>query len=94
MRQPALVLFALFAGTAFAQSPTQPPTLEQLNQMFFAEYDADQDGKVTWEEFAADPAAKFRYLDRNADGVVDMQEVAAFTKMMTGQPPAGSAPQR
>jgi hypothetical protein len=49
---------------------------------------------VTWEEFAADPAAKFRYLDRNADGVVDMQEVAAFTKMMTEQPPAGSAPQQ
>jgi Ca2+-binding EF-hand superfamily protein len=94
MRHLPLALLFLSTSAAMAQPPGQPPTLEQLNQLFFAQYDADQDGQVTWDEFAADPAAKFRYLDRNADGVVDMQEVAAFTRMMHEQAPPPAAPQQ
>jgi len=87
MRYLPLSLLILSTTAAIAQNPGQAPTLEELNQLFFVQYDHDNDGQVTWDEFIAEPTAKFRYLDRNADGVVDMQEVAAFTRMMTEQAP-------
>jgi len=94
MRNLVTALFTLFSTMALAQPAGQPPTLDQINRMFFEQYDADGNGQVTWEEFAAEPAAKFRYLDRNGDGIVDMQEVSAFTKMMREQAPPSQPPQQ
>ena len=93
MRLALTTLLALAAASAVAQPPGAPSSsLEEINQMFFARYDADGNGQVTWQEFAAEPAARFQYLDRNADGMVDMNEVAAFTRMMSEQAPPTPQP--
>lgn len=79
----ALLLFV--AAPAIAQPPQQAPDLDRINQLFFKQYDADGNGVVTGREFLAPSMAQFDYLDRNDDGIVDMDEVSAFTRMMTEQ---------
>jgi hypothetical protein len=73
------------AAQPYPQAPS-PADLEQLNRAFFEEFDSNRDGQVTREEFLAPSVARFKFLDRNDDGRIEMQEVADFTHMMT-QPP-------
>jgi len=80
-----LALLILAATPVVAEDAPQGPDLERINQSFFYQYDGDRDGLVTRREFLTPSMAQFEYLDRNADGVVDMNEVSAFTKMMTEQ---------
>ena len=94
--QRLIALLALCATPALAQDPPQDatgPDLERINQAFFHQYDGNRDGLVTRREFLTPSMAQFDYLDRNGDGMVDMREVAAFTRMMTEQRPPQPRPQ-
>ncbi len=60
------------------------------------EYDQDNDGKVTWEEFSADAppfrqrrlSFRFKFLDQNKDGALDAAEMArALTAEGEHRPP-------
>jgi Ca2+-binding EF-hand superfamily protein len=59
-----------------------------------ARMDADGDGKVTAEEFAASGLQRFQRMDENHDGVIDKAEAAAIRKrtadrmMNEGVPPS------
>ena len=89
-----LVMLALTSILpAWAQTPQQGPDLNQINQLFFKQYDANGDGLVTGREFLMPSMAQFEFLDRNADGRVDMNEVSDFTRMMT-EKAAAQAKQR
>lgn len=90
--QRIIALLALAASPVLAQDAAQGPNLERINQLFFHQYDGDGDGRVTRREFLTPSMAQFDYLDRNGDGMVDMNEVAAFTKMMTEQAPPEQPP--
>lgn len=50
----------------------------------FKEMDADRDGRVTKEEYAAAAQAKFAKLDANSDGKVSADELAAGREKKTG----------
>ena len=63
---------------------------------FFDTFDANQDGKVTKEEFTGDPEV-FAFLDKNGDGVVTLDELGLpadykprpLPKEQDEQPPGG-----
>lgn len=82
----------LAAGPNHAEQPPPaaptPEQIEQLNRMFFTEFDRDQDEQVTREEFLASDNARFDFMDSNADGIIDPGEVAAFTRRMLQEAPA------
>ena len=46
--------------------------------VWFAQADADHDGRLTFAEFAADADRYFTVLDRNHDGEIDPQEMAVY----------------
>ncbi len=48
-----------------------------MHMLNFEEIDADKDGKVTAEEFAAFRVAEFAKADTNADGQISAEELAA-----------------
>jgi hypothetical protein len=83
------LLLTLIAGPALAQNQAQlnnpqgqGPNQEQIQQMFFHQYDGNGDGIVTRREFLTPSMNQFDYLDRSGDGAVDPQEVSAFIEMM------------
>ncbi len=62
------------AGKPYRAPPGAPYPVVQ----WFADADANHDGKLTREEMRADAAAFFRTLDTNHDGVIDGFEVQAY----------------
>jgi Ca2+-binding EF-hand superfamily protein len=66
-------LLATTAGAAFAQDAT---TREERRAAVFAELDANADGSVSAEEFAAG-ANMFARADTNGDGLLTAEEIAA-----------------
>ena len=87
MKKALAICLTLISAPSLAQdAPTAPPTLEQVNQMFFMEFDADHDQQVSREEFLRSTNAQFDFMDRNRDGVIDKSEVAAFVDYMTQGP--------
>jgi len=62
------------AGKPYRARPGEPYPVVQ----WFAEADANHDGKLTREEMRADAAAFFRTLDTNHDGVLDGFEVQTY----------------
>jgi len=74
-----LLTLTLFSASALAQQPGMAPDLEE---MFFKQFDANQDGVVSEEEFLKPTRAQFEHMDRNRDGVLDQAEVKAFNDEM------------
>jgi Ca2+-binding EF-hand superfamily protein len=82
----ALSLTLVSAQSLAQDAPTAPPTLQQINQMFFMEFDADHDQQVSRDEFLRSTNAQFDFMDRNRDGMIDKSEVAAYVDYMTQGP--------
>jgi hypothetical protein len=62
------------AGKPYRARPDEPYPVVQ----WFADADANHDGKLTREDMRADADAFFRTLDTNHDGVIDGFEVQAY----------------
>jgi hypothetical protein len=83
-----LVLSAAAAGAQEVQnnlfiSPCGEPFLAPTNKPYpivnwFAQADANHDGKLDAAEFRADAERFFAVLDRNKDGVIDSREVYIY----------------
>lgn len=84
-RVPSLSLLAVaalvaFAGVARADDPPMNPPAAPgggeapRNSRFFDTYDANQDGKVTKDEYTGDPGV-FDVVDTDKDGVVTLAEL-------------------
>jgi Ca2+-binding EF-hand superfamily protein len=71
-------------GTAYAENPT--PEAERPTT--FVKADANQDGKVTYEEYRAASEkrieAQFSRMDLNGDGFIDEAERQALKEKMKG----------
>lgn len=76
---PAIAL--LMAAPVFAQGTPADPS-----QVFLKTFDADQDGKVSRDEYVKPQVQQiekqFDYMDKNKDGSVDAGEAAAFAEEM------------
>jgi EF-hand domain pair len=68
------ILIGSLSTTAIAKGMGDHGPMRMLN---FKEIDADKDGKVTAEEFAAFRAAEFAKADTNSDGQISAEELAA-----------------
>jgi len=83
---PALLLAV---ALPVAAQPQGQMAQQSPAQMFMQQKDADQDGKVTMEEFQQPTAEQlksmeeqFKYMDKNGDGGVTMDELEAFHQEM------------
>ena len=77
-RGPRDSLFISPAGKPFHAGPGQPYPVSA----WFAEADANHDGKLTREEFRADFEAFFKTLDTDHDGVIDGIETARYEEQV------------
>lgn len=82
MKRLVSVTLLLAATGAFAQPPQQPPQGMDLGALFLKQYDADNDGSVTLEEFQAPMEQQFKMIDTNKDGRISSDEASAFASMM------------
>jgi Ca2+-binding EF-hand superfamily protein len=73
-RGPRPTLFLSPAGKPFHAEAGKPYPVTA----WFAEADADHDGKLTRDEFRADFARFFSELDQNHDGVIDGVELQRY----------------
>jgi hypothetical protein len=71
-------LFISPAGKPFRADPGQPYPV----RVWFAEADANHDGKLTKAEFRADFQAFFQQLDTNHDGILDGEEIARYEEVV------------
>jgi hypothetical protein len=67
-------IFISPAGRPYRAHPDEPYPVA----LWFAEADANHDGKLTRDEMRADAVAFFRTLDTNHDGVLDGVEVQTY----------------
>lgn len=92
-RGPRQQLFISPSGQPFRAPPGAPYPVAA----WFAQADADHDGRLTREEFRADAMAWFKALDVDGDGQIDMPEVTRWeeqvvpeiTRMGLGGPGGG-----
>ena len=75
-------LALVLAGPVFAQDkPQMDPS-----QVFLKTFDANNDGKVSRDEFVKPQVQQiekqFSYMDKNGDGQVDSGEMAAYAAEM------------
>jgi hypothetical protein len=71
-------LFLSPAGEPFHADAGKPYPVS----VWFAQADADHDGKLTRDEFRADFARFFRVLDENHDGVIDGVELQRYEQQI------------
>jgi len=71
---PQRQVFASPFGEPFLAGPTEPYPVIQ----WFEGADADQDGRLTPDEFAADGQRWFGVVDQNADGEISPAETRAY----------------
>ncbi|NBB64433.1 hypothetical protein GVN18_34815, partial [Pseudomonas sp. ODNR1LW] len=65
-------------GELFVSEPGEPYPVAA----WFADADADSDGRLTAEEFAADGQRWFATLDQDADGVIGPGEIFAYERLV------------
>jgi hypothetical protein len=75
------------AGLALGAKAAPPEAKHDAGQpypvrVWFAEADADRDGKLTKDEFRADFKAFFQQLDLNHDGILDGEEIARYEEVV------------
>ena len=73
-----LIVLTTLAAPAFAQQPQMP----NLEEVFFQQFDTNQDGVVSKAEFLQPTEAQFEHMDRDKNGVLDRAEVKAFNEEM------------
>lgn len=73
-----LIALVLFSTPLVAQQPQRP----NLEEIFFKQFDTNQDGQVTKAEFLKPTEEQFAHMDRNGDGSLDPAEVKAFNAEM------------
>lgn len=76
--KPQVQLFVSPSGQPFRAPPGRPYPVAD----WFAEADADHDGRLTQTELRADAERWFKALDVNGDGQVDMPEVTRWEEQL------------
>jgi Ca2+-binding EF-hand superfamily protein len=79
MGQPGVAPARVFispSGEPFRPDAAAPDGFEA----WFAQVDANHDGRIDRAEFRADAAQFFKHLDTDGDGVIDGFEVAAYER--------------
>ncbi len=71
-----LITLVAISAPALAQQPQMP----NLEEMFFKQFDTDQDGQVSRAEFLKPTEAQFQHMDRDGNGALDGAEVKAFNE--------------
>ena len=74
------VPFAMLSAPALAQQPQMQ--MPDLGELFFKQFDANQDGQVSKAEFLQPTEAQFDHMDRDNNGALDAAEVKAFNEEM------------
>ncbi len=80
MKKIIIALTLLSAPVLAQQQPM--PQMPNLEELFFKQFDTDQDGQVSKQEFLKPTEAQFDHMDRNKDGMLDKAEVKAFNDEM------------
>jgi Ca2+-binding EF-hand superfamily protein len=73
-----IIALSFLATPALAQQPQMP----NLEEVFFKQFDTNQDGRVDKAEFLKPTEAQFDHMDTNKDGALDQAEVKAFNDEM------------
>ena len=73
-----LALVALISAPVLAQQGEMP----NLEELFFKQFDANQDGQVSKAEFLVPTEAQFDHMDGDKNGALDAAEVKAFNTEM------------
>jgi len=73
-----IIALSFLAAPALAQQPQMP----NLEEVFFKQFDTNQDGRVDKAEFLKPTEAQFDHMDTNKDGALDQAEVKAFNDEM------------
>ncbi len=76
-----LIALIVACTPVFAQ-PGAMPQQPDLEQLFFKQFDRNNDHKVSKDEFLEPTIAQFEHMDRNHDGMLDRGEVEAFNQEM------------
>lgn len=76
-----IIALTFLAAPALAQQP-QMPQMPDLEEVFFKQFDSNQDGQVGKDEFLKPTEAQFDHMDTNKDGALDHAEVQAFNAEM------------
>jgi Ca2+-binding EF-hand superfamily protein len=80
-----LIALVFASPLALAQQPPQQgqmPAMPDLEQMFFQQFDTNQDGVVSKQEFLKPTEAQFDHMDKDGNGNLDRNEVKAFNEEM------------
>lgn len=73
-----LIALVLFSTPVLAQQQQRP----NLEEVFFKQFDTNQDNLVSKAEFLKPTEEQFSHMDQNNDGSLDRTEVKAFNAEM------------
>jgi Ca2+-binding EF-hand superfamily protein len=74
----------IFLAIAFVSAPAiaQQPQMPNLEDIFFKQFDTNQDSQVSKAEFLKPTEAQFDHMDRDKNGALSQAEVKAFNDEM------------
>lgn len=70
------VAFLLATGPLMAQPQANPA------EMFMKQFDTDNSGGISLQEFLKPQEVQFKHMDQNGDGSISQQEAEDFVKQM------------